>query len=192
MWPFFEEIKELCKGQVKDLSIIVSGSQWGLGCNGIHNADLLPFLTGDEEITFQSNLDEGFIESKRTGFIEFTGRLQATDSKGNTVIQNSFREGNSPFIFEVISPTFRRIWNVAEGKSLISEEKNNWRWQEVEMKAPYQSQLTHIVAQDIIEKGNCVLPTYEQSAKLHLAMLKVFIEHLQKDSDKVINTCPIT
>ena len=57
---------------------------------------------------------------------------------------------------------------------------------------PYQSQLTHIWAKDIFEKGSCDLPMYAESMPLHLELIRVFTSHLEKITGKEIDACPIT
>ena len=57
---------------------------------------------------------------------------------------------------------------------------------------PYQSDMTHIWANDILKKGSCDLPTYANSMKLHLELIRVFTYHIEKITGKKIDACPIT
>ena len=56
--------------------------------------------------------------------------------------------------------------------------------------APLQSQLTHLVLAEMIERGTSVLPAFAESADLHVKMLRVFLGHL--GFDKPDQTCAIT
>ena len=57
---------------------------------------------------------------------------------------------------------------------------------------PYQSEMTHIWANDILKKGSCDLPTYANSMKLHLELIRVFTCHIEKITGEKIDACPIT
>ena len=56
----------------------------------------------------------------------------------------------------------------------------------------YQSQVTQNLVKEIIETGECELPTYEISAKLHRPMLEGFLQHLNSFSKESVEECPIT
>ena len=168
LWPFFRDLRPKTLGK-SGVRITVRGAQWGLGCNAIHNLDLLPFLTGDERCRLEAALDPGTVPSKRPGFIEFTGTLSAFGEHGNSVIQTSDREGNAPFEIAVATPELQATWRIADG-------------------APFQSQLTHAVLAEMIDKGTSVLPAYAESAALHLSMLEAFLRHLGPGAE----SCAIT
>jgi len=168
LWPFFRDLRPKTLGK-SGVRIAVRGAQWGLGCNAIHNLDLLPFLTGDGRCRLESALDPGTVPSKRPGFIEFTGTLSALGERGNSVTQTSDRAGDAPFEIAVETPEFRAAWRIADG-------------------APRQSELTHAVLAEMIDRGTSALPDYAESAALHVAMLEVFLRHLGPGAD----TCPIT
>jgi hypothetical protein len=170
LWPFFRDLRPRTYGKSK-VRVTVSGAQWGLGCNAIHNLDLLPFLTGDGRCRLETALDAGTIPSKRPGFIEFTGTLSAFGERGNSVIQTSDRAGDAPFEIAVETPELRQAWRIADG-------------------APFQSQLTHAVLLEMIEHGTSVLPAFAESAELHVQMLHAFLGHLGLDKPNQI--CAIT
>jgi predicted dehydrogenase len=190
LWPFFAELRARTLGK-NNVHIGVSGAQWGLGCNAIHNIDLLPFLTGDQACRIETALDAGTIPSKRPNFIEFTGTLHAHGARGNRVVQTSWRDGDAPFEFEVQGQDFRVLWRVADGAMRMCEAANGWKWREGESRAPYQSQLTHTVLLEMIEQGRSVLPTYAESAKLHRPMLEAFLLHQNRKVDEQ-QACAIT
>jgi predicted dehydrogenase len=177
LWPFFSELRPRTLGK-SNLQVSATGAQWGLGCNAIHNIDLLPFLTGDADCRVESGLDAGNIPSKRPGFIEFTGTLYAFGARGNRVIQSSYRDGSAPFAFEVQGEDFHALWRVADGVMKIAEAASGWQWQERPCQAPYQSQLTHRVLAEMLDHGRSDLPSYAESAALHLSMLDIFLRHL--------------
>jgi Oxidoreductase family, NAD-binding Rossmann fold len=168
LWPFFADLRPSTLGK-SNVEILVRGANWGLGCNAIHNLDLLHFMTGSAECRIESKLDPGTIPSKRPDFIEFTGTLLAHGERGNRVLQVSEREGDAPFEIEVRTPESSFVWTLKDG-------------------APFQSQLTHGVLAEMLDKGTSVLPGYAESAALHVSMLEVFLRHLGPGAD----ACAIT
>ena len=187
LWPFFSDLRPRTLGR-SNLQVSVTGAQWGLGCNAIHNLDLLPFLTGDAGCRIESGLDAGSIASKRPGFIEFTGSLYGFGARGNRVLQSSYRDGNAPFAFEVQAEDFHATWNVHEKRMRIAEAAGGWKWREEKVSPLYQSKLTHLVLAEMLDHGRSVLPAYAESAALHLSMLEVFLRHLGPGAD----VCAIT
>lgn len=165
LWPFFLAARAEYPAS-GPLELMVKGSNWGLGCNAIHNLDFLSYLAGSEKISLSAELDEGVIEAKRPGFIEFTGTLVAEDALGNRVTQASLRSGERPLTMEIRSGEQRRVCDLTT--------------------VPRQSDLTYAIVQSLLTSGQCELPAYAQSAALHVAMLKVFLEHVGGD------VCPIT
>ena len=157
LWPFFRDLRPKTLGK-SNVRITVRGANWGLGCNAIHNLDLLSFMTGSAKCRLESKLDAGTVPSKRPGFIEFTGTLAALGENGNQVIQTSDREGDAPFEIEVKTPELQSTWRVTDP-------------------TPRQSQLTHTVLAQMIDRGTSVLPGYAESAALHVPMLEVFLRH---------------
>ena len=93
---FYNRMRELFRGE-KKFFMSVSGANWGLGCNAIHMLDLYSFLS-DQKI-FSSDieyLDADHIDSKRKGYIEFTGSLRVKSPKG-TLLLTSY----APSLFDL-------------------------------------------------------------------------------------------
>jgi len=188
LWPFFRDLRPLTLGK-SHIEIGVSGAQWGLGCNAIHNLDLLSYLTGDGRCRIESALNPGTVPSKRAGFVEFTGTLYAFGERGNRVIQSAYREGDAPFAFDVRGDEFHAVWRVGDGALHLARANQGWKWQALESRAPFQSQLTHIVLAEMLDKGSSVLPTYAESVPLHTAMLETFLGHMNRHATDL---CPVT
>ncbi len=191
LWPFFKDLRPMTLGK-SNIQVAVTGSQWGLACNAIHNLDLLSFLTGGGSCRLETALDAGTISSKRPGFIELTGTLYAFGDRGNRVIQTSYRDGEAPFAFDVQGEDFHAIWRVGDGSMKISRAADGWKWQDSESRAPFQSQLTHAVLLEMIERGTSALPGYAESASLHLEMLRAFLGHMGQGTGTPLQVCAIT
>ena len=57
---------------------------------------------------------------------------------------------------------------------------------------PYQSQLTNIVLDDVLENGSCLLPTYQESDKLHRPFIKGVIDFINNKLEGNTDICPLT
>lgn len=189
---FYKQLKSNFK-EVKRVDYRVSSSNLGIGCNSIHFLDLFAFLTGQTNfVLFSDQLDSNIIMSKRTGFLEFTGTLYGTSSRGSNIAITSYLKGEAPLIISINSEVISCLIREGEGKAWISEKTNNWTWEEISFTIPYQSQLTNLVVQDILNAGECDLTKYEESWNIHIPLLKSLIFYLQKQKMEEIDLCPIT
>jgi len=187
----YKKIKRLLNHEEK-IQMKIEGPQWGMGCNSIHFMDLFSYLTMTEDFKFTKNeLENKVLESKRAGFKEFFGRLAGQSSHGHTLELTCYETGKEATTVKIIngSQSFH-ISGLLGNVILKTSIKNEISMEETSL--PYQSQLTHIWAKDILEKGSCDLPTYSDSMPLHLELIRVFTNHLEKFTGKEIDACPIT
>ena len=192
MIDFYKQLKFKFR-EVKRVDYRVSSSNLGIGCNSIHFLDLFTFLTGQINfVLFSDQLDSNIIMSKRPGFVEFTGTLYGKSSEGSNIAITSYLKGDAPLIISINSEIINCLIREDEGKAWISEKANNWAWEEISFTIPYQSQLTTLVVQDILDTGKCDLTKYEESWKIHISLLKSLIFYLQKQKMEEIDLCPIT
>ena len=191
MFPFYQEIQRNLKN-AEFVDLTVKGAQWGLGCNSIHMLDLYAFITGENELDIDINgLDCGWIDSKRKGFFEFTGRVDVSSKLGKVELI-SYAQGNMPCLIDIASNEFRYIIRETDGKALVAEASNGWVWKECAFELKYQSQLTNIVVENLLDTGKCDLTTYEESMQLHKNLLSAFLTHMNKTSKVELSQCPIT
>lgn len=191
MMSFYQNLKSELKGNI---NFSATGNNWGLGCNGIHFLDLFAFLTNTTNIVLNNNLiDEKVIESKRDGYIEFTGTIKG-EANNHSFQITSFAENSSPLQITINTPTIK--FSIEEGtnaKVWISKLENKWAWEEKSFSMPFQSQLTNILVDEILDTGNCSLTTYKESSQLHILFLNNLLAHLRKiNNDNSIVECPIT
>jgi hypothetical protein len=173
------------------LEVVAHGSNWGLGCNTIHNADIAAFLwSGD--LSHHAYLDPIIYESKRPGFKEFTGELVSRVKGGGLVRQISYASGNAPFRISVMHPTAHLIWDVATGLLMEANVDSNWSWSRREIQAPYQSELTTQIIENILNGKDCGLPDYKSSANLHIGVLQALLDGLSLNGIDLGNVCPVT
>lgn len=191
MMDFYQTLQKELSGNIH---FIATGNAWGLGCNGIHFLDLFAFLTKSNGIVLSNALiDKTIIDSKRAGYIEFTGTITGHSDQHSFHI-TSFPNNSSPLQIHINTPTVR--YSIEEGttaKVWISKLDKKWAWEEETFNMPFQSQLTNIAVEELIERGTCNLTSYKESATLHLLFLNNLISFLQKtNNNNSITECLIT
>lgn len=187
--PFYSNLKDEFKNP---LLMAVSGSQYGLITNAIHYIDYIAYLTDCYDFTIDTKgLDPKPIESKRKGFLELNGTLNVHFNDGSVGTFTCFSNGDTPLIIELISDNKRIISKETERKALIASSPQ-WSWKEVESNIPYQSDMTNIVVEEIITRGNCPLTPYNQASKLHLQLLESLLTFLNESSEKKFDIYPFT
>lgn len=191
LYKVYTDLKSELQGP---LNMTVVGNEWGLGCNGIHFIDLFAYLTGETglQLSTASLVDEIF-ESKRNGYVEFYGTING-EVKGNNLSLTSFSGTPSPMRINIDTPKARySIQEGGKGKIWISRAENNWSWEESNIEMPFQSQLTNLLVDELLEKGTCDLTTFEESSSLHLTFLKSLLSFIRVlKNDNSITECPIT
>lgn len=192
VYPFFKEIKE--KYITKESSVVLNcrGGEWvGLGCNSIHYLDLLNFLT-DENII---EIDVGFLDkeiknSKREGNVEFTGIIKGTYSSGSKISIESIAGSDVNSTIEILINDFIILideltggFRIFKGEILIEESSYD---------ILFQSDLTHLMLEQIEKTGSCDLIDFHDSVKLHQEFISKLLEHYNKFSGNSTKTLPIT
>jgi len=189
-YNYYKEIKNLIEDN-SEVFMSVEGGEWGLGCNSIHFLDIFSYLVNEQRFDVKTTLDVGVMDSKREGYVEFTGKIQVDTLKGDRLVliaeQNS---GDAP---KIIIETSIMIFTIDEAKKImIVENKETGRKSTKDIDVFYQSQLSGIFAADILLSENCLLTTFGNSSMLHKVLLKPFIDHFNKNYGKSGNYCPIT
>ncbi len=191
MMEFYQNLKEQIKGPIH---FTATGNAWGLGCNGIHLLDLFAYFAQTTQVVLSNNLlDKTTLTSKRAGYIEFTGTISGY-SDANSFQITSFANDSSPLQISINTPTVRyHIFEGVNAKASIVKLEENWKPSEEEFKMPFQSQLTSVFIDELIDTQNCSLTPFADSSALHLVFLNNLIEFLRKTkNDNSINECQIT
>lgn len=186
MYEGYKALQPLFKN--KTVNMTVSGGLWGMGCNSIHFLDVYSYLTESTDYTLSTEgVDHTIIDSKRVGYKEFTGTLTAHFANGGTVVLHSANNSISHLITLNTDDAFCCVSEIKKECWINSVERN----EVVAFPVPYQSQLTSIVLDSILDNGTCELATYEESTKIHLPLIKGLIAFLNKNGIDTDN-CPIT
>lgn len=191
IYPIYRQLRNVLSGE-EPITFCVDGSNWGLGCNVIHFLDLMAFLTGNSSIELDDKLlDKVVLESKRPGFVEFTGTLKGSNARGDRFEISSRNEPGTPLQVSIGTANQQINIHEAAGKALFSNKVTGTEQQET-FTMPYQSQLTGVVAHEMLMGNECGLTPYHDSMRLHLPVLRSFIGHLNNVSNKQYDYCPIT
>ncbi|MDA9792187.1 Gfo/Idh/MocA family oxidoreductase [Schleiferiaceae bacterium] len=175
------------------------GSNWGLGCNGLHLSDTISFLFNDTiQYYDNSKLDSDIIASKRMGFLEFTGTLS-----GKTIKDHRFRiisrrtEDSTPsgISMTLNAPSVRIVVNEGGTEpSIIVTRMNQGANTEIRTfsRMLFQSDLSKIIAEEALSGRVPQLTTYEDAMVNHKLFIESLLSHLNLSNTEKINRCPIT
>lgn len=178
MYGMYQEIAKLIDVN-KPLRMVYGDENWGLCCNSIHEIDLFMYLIGENKYSIDTTSVNPQIEpSKRNGYIEMTGTLVVKTPKGNELVLTSVNgfDGKAGI-------------TITNGEKIIYVDETHGFWLdgniENRFSVPYQSQLSGILADELLTSGTCQLSSYELSASYHkpfiIALLQKYneIEGLQ-------------
>ena len=188
MYPIYQQIRELVS-ESDSFQLDVLGSQWGMACNGIHFLDLAAYLAGESEITVSATqLEPGVVESKRDGYVEVFGGFDGKVGRGDFSL-SCVKSSETQLILELkFNGTTVRI---DELNGTIERAINGTYVQE-KFVPLYQSQLSGIVVDQLVEQGFCQLTSYDESKSIHLPFLNMLIDHVATSTGSALDTCPIT
>ncbi|MEP1094957.1 MAG: NAD-binding protein [Cyclobacteriaceae bacterium] len=189
----YNRVKEILSSDESDyLKLEIVGNNWGLGCNGIHFVDLYHFLTNEIIEDYDNGLDSGYLDSKRSGYIDFTGELSSA-GKNQRLVLTSFKEGEPNVSIRITKPMIRLVINETAGKTWIEKmEENLWVVDEIPFQMEYQSQLTNGIAEDLFANGKCKLTSLNESIAMHLPFLRTLLAHYNDSNSESRTVCPIT
>ena len=195
MWPIYNDLREFLKDK-KELSYNLNGGMWGMGCNAIHILDHFEWLTNSKLLSLDiDNLDPIIHDSKREGFIEFSGALKAFYSNQNQMLlQSDFLSKQKSFNIVIKNKDFSIIIKESLGTiDIVASNKNNKSLEKnSKFTVPYQSELTHLVAREAIFNNHSKLTPYADSADQHKLLLSALKTHADKILEKSLEICPIT
>lgn len=191
MYNFYRNLREKTI-DLKSIDMIVSGSSWGIGCNAIHMLDLYHFLTKFKSCEYDNKkLDEGYFESKREKYVEFSGKINFNTDKGNLILK-CYKDGNAPLEIILDGKQIRVEISESNRKVCMQTEENKWTKEDFILDMQFQSALTNKVVEQIVDSGTCELTKYHDSVFLHKIILSCFLNHINKKTKIEVERCPIT
>jgi hypothetical protein len=165
----------------------VSGSQWGLACNAIHMLDFVALLAKSNQYDVDTSaLEPKIFDSKRAGFIEIFGELNCNFLNGVS-LQLVCQQGDS-FALEFDIEDDKNRMTLIQGDTFYTiENKQNGQAERFEFNMPYQSELTYLVAKDILSSSECGLTPYLDSAVIHRPFIGAILAYSNEISGTADN-----
>lgn len=192
LYPFYQNLRDILSKE-GPLSYCLQGGEWGLACNAIHFIDHVAFFNGCHDVRFDtSGLDPKILESRRKGFIELTGTIHGAFADGSRIILHAHSGSAAPHIIGIVGKNVQVMVDESKQKAHIARAEKNWTWEEEPFRVLYQSEMTHLAARDILEKGKCGLTTYENSQKLHVSFIAALLKFISKVKGEKTSVCPVT
>jgi predicted dehydrogenase len=177
MYGSYKQIKEAID-PTKPIYMTNADEDWGLCCNAIHMIDIFLYLTEEKSYTVETKfLNDKVEDSKRGGYVEMTGKLEVKTEKGNilTLISEKNFDGEKIFMIENGEDTYV----ISEGDGKWSINGNTYQYN-----MPYQSQLSGILADELLITGGCSLTPFYLSNTYH----KPFIEAMLAKYNEIKGT----
>lgn len=168
MYGMYKQIKETIDTS-KPIYMTNADEDWGLCCNAIHMIDLFMYLTEETSYSVETKfLNKEIEDSKRGGYIEMTGTLKILTPKGNelTLISEHNFTGEKNILIE----NGDDLYGVSEGEGFYLYNKK------FDYAMPYQSQLTGVLADEILKTGGCSLTPYQTSVLYHKPFIEAMLE----------------
>tara|TARA_B100002052_G_C15886145_1_gene601639 strand:- start:3812 stop:4786 length:975 start_codon:yes stop_codon:yes gene_type:complete len=191
MFPFYNKLKVELKTS-NNILFNYSGYDWGMACNGLHFIDLFSYLTDTNDLKLDNSLirDE-IINSKRDGFSEINGIIHGNLGNSSFVINsNPFKISST---LTIHSEKFIYVIDELNGIVYSRKINNNWKPKSENKRIIlFQSELSDVFSSNILNNNICLLPTYEDSMRLHIPFIKCLIEHFNRISSKKTDYCNIT
>ena len=163
------------------------GNTFGLACNAIHYLDLLAWLSGESVMAITTTeLEAKWYPSKRAGFWDVFGKIEAMFSGGSRIIIESSNGAKSPVTIQIQAAEEEWIIHEWDGIAVRNHEFT------IEGRDELQSEMTAPVVESILLTGTCLLPRLHESALLHIPMLNAFLDHWNGHMPDKLLASPIT
>lgn len=190
-WDSYQELKHELEA-AKEMRVTISGGEWGLGCNAIHELDLIEFLSGSSNTKIDSmELLPVITDSKRAGFKEIYGTISGHSGKCSYFSITCMKDTHVPSVVIISTDIGQYIIIEGKQKMICMAKDDKYNLLERDFVIPYQSQMTQFVMEDILLNGKSRLAEYDISSRLHLEFIEPLIKFFNKNGWEN-NSCPIT
>ena len=182
LMPLRKELRDVLQGDTFDLHIS-GGARYGLMTNIMHYADYACYLAGSQDFSVDTTmLEPRAVESKRAGYLELCGTITLTFSNGSRALFTTLPQVTHGRRTVISSGHVRSVIEEPAGTAMIAEQKNNWQWEEKASPIMFQSKMTGPLIEEILSTGTCGLPSYDESANVHLKILEPVRLFLEKNN----------
>lgn len=169
------------------LEVSYSSGLWGLACNSIHFIDLVAWWSDEALVSVDtSGLDHHWLESKRAGYFEITGRLIARFSNGTSLRLISKKDAQPQPIQVALSDG--TSWEVDE----LAGTAHSSSGEQLDGHIEFQSQLSGRLVDDILQKGACDLQSLSESSEMHTIFIDAMHAYWNCSQNRNDDFVPIT
>lgn len=191
-WPGYQSLRQHFAGGPIGAEIVL-GRQVSLGSNACHFLDLVTYLSGGKRTyeVVHNGLSMQTGMSRHEDAVEFFGTVVFKADDGSVLTITAY-EDKQPHIISVHSSGARAVIDESNQKMLLSVKDGDWQAIPVDFPILYQSQLTQLAVQDIVDDNSCDLPSFDESVPNHLICLDAFFQPLNASCDTATNICNIT
>jgi len=191
-FPAYKDLKSRISNRGR-IYMTVDGGNWEIAGNCIHYLDLFNYLSEREIYNINvDGLNEKVFKSKRLGYIDFNGQITAITKFGDKINLLNDKNNDRPVTLQISNDHLRCIIFENAGKAILQMKNNSWNWKEILFPIMKQSELTHVISDQIFTTGDCDLIKLEESFLIHKPMIEAFNEHLTRVGGEKYTKCPIT
>lgn len=193
MFNSYRELKELI-GKNFFGTFQVTGGNWGLGCNGLHFLDFFEYISGSKLATIDADwVDSEILESKRKGFVEFTGVLKGKLANGSVFQVTSHKGEPSAGTITLFDGENRFIIQESGTPAIYQMKKSDgFKQNIIPFTMEFQSSLTTKILEELLLNGSCDLPTYGEAKQTHELFIKALLKPYNKSHKTDNHILPIT
>ncbi len=186
LMPWYQNIKSQFFDNDMVFNCNVTGGNWGLITNSIHFIDLFSWISESQVVEIDSKGIHTWFESKRLGYFDAFGFLKVIFKNGSILYLNSTN----------CDDELKLKFKNSENEIRINEEKgiayNLNDSKEISGQLLFQSKLTKLLVDKIINFGDCDLPTLKVSSNYHICYLDSLLDSWNSLQMKKDSTLKIT
>lgn len=179
VYPVYQEIARQVRGaRFVNVSVSCQASVSPIGAIAIHFADLLAFLGGDGSATALNTMTQNVsLLRTRRNVDDFAGVVRMCSADGRLCMSYAALDSTDAPLGIYID-TDKGRWVIHEGcqSALAALPETSWRFEPMAFNVLYQSRLTNLIAEDILAQSDCGLPTFSESAEIHMSLLTPLLD----------------
>lgn len=189
MFPVYQKIKSEFLDS-KQITMTVEGGNWGFGCNALHFLDLFAYVSNDSNLVIDELDLFNIFESKRPGYKEFCASLKAhiANHSINLIANNT----DDPLRVTISDTKKKVILHESEGQYYYLNSLTEKKICLASKIVYFQSELTHILIDHLLNKNTCLLPSYNESMAIHIPFIQAVLQKLNCIENTNLTHCPIT
>lgn len=191
LYPLYQKIQQQLDPAVP-LQITISGQNWGLACNSVHFIDLLGWLAQSPPSSIDwTGLQPTIFPSKRAGYQEVAGELLVNCENGSWLKLCCDIAPAAPATLQIELQQAAQQWHLDENSGLVTRSGTLTDVLQLP-RAPFQSELTAQVIENLLQQGHCALPTFAQASISHQLLINNLLAFFSIQQGRNVDICPIT